>query len=96
MLYIALNFRIYSLDFAPDSYRLGSTMPFFRNNTTVLSAWELPSNHKRDRSCQHNSGRAAGLCKLICFFTTSLLMPDDSIERKGSSESRTAIKMENL
>jgi len=35
MLCTALNFMIYVPDFNPDSYGLGSTMLFFRNNTAV-------------------------------------------------------------
>jgi len=30
-----LNFRFYVPDFDPASYRLGSTMLFFRNNSTI-------------------------------------------------------------
>jgi len=35
MLYTSLNFRIYETDFDPDSYRLESTLPLFRNNSPV-------------------------------------------------------------
>ena len=54
-------------DFDPASYRLGSTMPFFRNNNTVplllfrLRPVQVPSDHKRDRFRYHSSGPAARL-----------------------------------
>jgi len=52
MLCTALNFMTYLPEFDPDSYRMGSTMLFFRNNTTdplFLYRVKMPSNHKRDR-----------------------------------------------
>jgi len=92
MLYTLLNFKIYVPDFDPASYRMESTMLFFRNNASfprencsaITNAVAFVST-LLDLSLSHVN---------IYFFTSLFIMPDGSFERKSSNENKNA--MENL
>jgi len=101
MLYILLNFRIYVMDVDPASYRLESTVPLFRNNTSV------PLFLFRVRTAQQSLTRSLSLArfwtcrwavqKWYVFVTCSFLMHGGRLETKSSGEDRNAnLAIENV